>query len=103
MASVVECVVGATASELMLILNGRNVATDIARDSLKEAMCADLNTTDFTYGRLPKAIAFLAGYGIYVTVATDKLVGRMFDNYASNHKVCGHLLAGTFNSYVFKK
>ena len=103
LASVVECVTGAVASEDMFILNGRTLAPGIARESLKDARYADPNTTDFTHGLVPKAMAFLAGYGIYVTVATDKLVGRMFDNYASKHKVCGHLLVGPFNSYVFKR
>ena len=66
-------------------------------------MYADPNATDFTYGLVPKAMAFLAGYGIYVTVATDKLVGRMLDNNASKHKVRGHVFVGPFNSYVFKR
>ena len=51
-----------------------------------------------TYGLVPRAMAFLAGYGIYVTVATDKLVGRMLDNYAAKHNVHGHPLVGPFNS-----
>ena len=62
MASVVESVTGAVASELMFFLNGRILASDIARDSLKDAMYADRNTADFTYGLVPKAMAFLAGY-----------------------------------------
>ena len=80
MASVAECVAGAVSSEVMFLLNGRALASDIARDLLKDAMYADPNTADLTYGLVPKAMAFLAGYGIYVTVATDKLVGRMLDN-----------------------
>ena len=74
MASVVECVVGAVSSELMFLLNGRTLASDIARDSLQDAMFSDPVSSDFMYGLVPKAMAFLAGYGIYVTVATDKLV-----------------------------
>ena len=38
LASVVECVAGAVASELMFLLNGRTLASDIARDSLKDAI-----------------------------------------------------------------
>lgn len=59
--SIVECVVGAVASEPMFLLNGRTLATDIARDSLKEAMYVDPNTVDLTYGLVLKAMAFLAG------------------------------------------
>ena len=100
--SVVECVTGAVASELMFFLNGRILAYDIARDSLKDAMYADPNSIDFTYGLVLQAMAFLAGHGIYATVATDKLFGRMLDNYACKRKVHGHPLLGSFNSYVFK-
>ena len=103
MASVVECVIGAVASEFMFLFNSCILASDISRDSLKNAMYADPNATDFTHGLVPKAMAFLAGHGIYVTVATDKLVGRMFDNYASKHKVRGYLLVGPLSSYVFKR
>ena len=48
-------------------------------------------------------MAFLGGYGIYVTVATDKLVGRMLDNLAAKHKVQGHLLVGPYNAQVFAR
>ena len=103
LASVVECVAGAVASELMFLLNGRTLASDIARDSLKDAMYADPVATEFTHGLLPKAMAFFAGYGIYVIVATGKLVGRMLGNFASKHKVRGHPLLGPFKSYVIKR
>ena len=43
----------------MFLLNGRTLASDIARDSLKEAMYADPVATDFTYGLVPKVMAFL--------------------------------------------
>ena len=64
---------------------------------------ADPMTTDIRYGLVPKAMAFLAGYGIYVTVATDKLVGRMLDNLAAKHKVQGHPLVGPFNAHAFSR
>ena len=87
----------------MFLLNGRILASDIARDSLKEAMYVDPNTVDLPYGLVHKAMAFLAGYGIYVTVVINKLVGRMLDNYAAKLKVHGHPLVGPFNSYVYKR
>ena len=60
MASVVECVTGAVASAGTFFLNGCILASDISRDSLNDAMYADPNSTDFTYGLVPKAMAFLA-------------------------------------------
>ena len=59
MASVVECVIGAVASEFMFLLNSCILASDISCDSLKNAMYADPNATDFTYGLVPKAMAVL--------------------------------------------
>ena len=103
MASVMECAVGAVSSELMFLLNGRTLASDLARDSLQEAMLSDPLTTDFTDGLVSKAMRFLSGYGIYLTVSTDKLVGRMLDNYAARHKVRGHPLIGSFNAQAFAR
>ena len=37
LASVVECVVGAVASELMFLLHGSTLASELARDSLRDA------------------------------------------------------------------
>ena len=76
LASVVECVVCAVASERLFLLNGCTLASQLARDSLREVVMADPMTSDVVYSFVPKAMAFLASYGIYVTVATDKLVGR---------------------------
>ena len=87
----------------MFLINGRTLASDIARDSLQDAMFSDPVSTDFMYGRVPKAMAFRAGCGIYGIVATDKLVGRMLDNYASRHKVRGHPLLGSFNAQAFAR
>ena len=101
MASVVECVVGAVSSELMFFVNGRTLASEIARNSLQDAMFSDPISTDFMYGLVTKAMAFLASYGMYVIVATDKLVGKMLDNVASKHKIRGHQLLGPFNSQLF--
>ena len=41
LASVVECAVGAVSSELMFLVNGSTLASDLARDSLQEAMLSD--------------------------------------------------------------
>ena len=103
LASVVECAVGAVASELMFLLNGNTLASVLARDALREAMLSDPLTTDFEDGLVLKAMRFLSGYGIYLTVATDQLVGRMLDNHASKRKIHGHSLMRPFNSQSFTK
>ena len=103
LASVVECAVGSVSSELMFLLNGGTLASDLVRDALQEAMLSDPLTTDFSDGLVLKAMRFLSGYGIYLTVATDKLVGRMLDNYAARHKVRGHSLIVPFNAQAFAK
>ena len=82
----------------MFLLNGGTLASDLARDALQEAMLSDPLTTDCSDGLVLKAMKFLSGYGIYLTVATDKLVGRMLDNYAARHKVRGHPLIVPFNA-----
>ena len=64
---------------------------------------SDPATTDITYCFVPRAMEFLAGYGIYVTVATDKLVGRMLDNLAAEHKVQGHPLVRPYNAHAFSR
>ena len=55
----VECVVGAVSSELMFLLNGRTLASDIARDSLQDAMFSDPVSTDFMYGLAQQLLRFL--------------------------------------------
>ena len=50
LASVVECVVGAVASELLFLLNGCTLASQLARDSLREVMMADPMTSDVGHG-----------------------------------------------------
>ena len=58
----------------------------------------DPTTIDIRYGLVLRAMSFIAGYGICVTVATDKLVVRMLDNFAVKHKVQCHPLVGTYNT-----
>ena len=43
LASVVECAVGAVSSELMFLLNGSTLASDLARDTLQEAMLSPVD------------------------------------------------------------
>ena len=55
------------------------------------------------FGLVPKAISFLAGYGTYICVSTDRFVGRMLDIHAKQRKVSGHPLIGLFNVNVYKR
>ena len=98
LASVVECVVASVASELLFLLNGTTLASQLARDSLRAAMVCDLASPDIGLGLVSLAMDFLAGYGIYVSLATDKLVCRILDYLATRHNVKCHPLVGRFNA-----
>ena len=66
-------------------------------------MSLDLNKFDNNSGLVREAMAFLAGYGVYICVCTDRLVGRMLDNHARQHRVSGRPLIGLFNANLDKK
>ena len=101
LASIVECAVASVASEVLYLLNGSTIASQLARDSLRFSMMEDPATPSSSSGLMYGAFSFLAGYGIYVTVATDKLVGRMLDSMASKYKDIGHPLIGRFRAQPF--
>ena len=66
----------------MFLLNSHALTSRIARDTLKEAMLTDPDEVDNSIGFMHLALSFLAGYGIYISTATDRLVGRMLDTHA---------------------
>ena len=103
LASIVEYAVASVASEALYLLNGLTLASQLARDSLRFAMNEDPGSLTASTGLICRALTFLAGYGIYVTVATDKLVGRMLDALASKHKDIGHPLIGRFMMQDFAR
>ena len=75
--SIVECTVASIASELLYLLNCTTLASQLARDSLLFAMMEDPSTLLSAVGFVSRAMTFLAGYGIYVIVSTDRQVGRI--------------------------
>ena len=97
----VDCVVASVASELLFLLNGTTLASQLARDSLRAAMVCDPASPDIGLGLVSMAMDFLAGYGIYVSFATDKLVCRILDYLATRHNVKCHPLVGRFNAQWF--
>ena len=71
----VESMVSAVAKELTDLLNGEGSASDLARDSLRFAMAAHSLTLEIEQGLVCRALLFLASYGIYPTISTDRMVG----------------------------
>ena len=79
MTSIVESMVTAVARDLTNLLNGKNTSSTLARDALKHAMHSSHLTDGILKGTVCRAMIFLAGYGLYITLATDRTVGRILD------------------------
>ena len=94
----VESMVSAVAKELSDLLNGNSPASDLARDSLRFAMSAHPVTPNIEQGLVCRALRFLAAYGIYPTVSTDKTVGRILDELHATRGLRSLSLLGPFNS-----
>ena len=77
--SIVERAVSAVARDLLALLNGQELDSILARDSLRAAMSEILLNPTTMLGTVPRAMVFLAGYGIYFSVSTDRTVGRVLD------------------------
>jgi hypothetical protein len=96
--SVVETAVAATATSLFWLLNGCTKASTAARDSLKEATTEQSHDTADDYkGIVPDAMRFLAGYGYYLTAATDRTTGRILDAIMMHRGTRPHGLVGPFD------
>ena len=101
--SVVEAAVASVSKDTLLLLNGVSPASLLARDSLREGMSLAPGAVEAFSGVLPNAMRFLAGYGVYVHVATDRTVSRLLDALA-NRLDCGpHLMVGPFEERVFRR
>ena len=46
---------------------------------MQEGMLLEPELADQFAGLVPNALEFLAAYGVYVNVATDRVVGRLLD------------------------
>ena len=76
---VTEMLVAAVASDLLTLLNGRSQAADVARDTLRLAYEAQPAEVAQHEGLVTQAMRFLAGYGLYINVSTDRFVSRVLD------------------------
>ena len=85
------------------LLNGDTTAANVARDSLLEGMRTAPADADAYDGLIPRALRFLAGYGIHVTVATDRRVGRFLDILASRRGHVPQTLVGAFGHGRFQR
>ncbi|CAE7257788.1 unnamed protein product, partial [Symbiodinium necroappetens] len=75
----VELLISSAASDVLLLLNGSSQVALIARDTLRQAIESHPDQLDSHEGTLLSALKFLAGYGLYVEVSTDRMVGRILD------------------------
>ena len=77
---VTELLVAAVAADLQVLLNGTSQAAAVARDSLRLALeCPQLQCHE---GMLLNALQLLAGYGLYLSLSTDRFISRLLDNLA---------------------
>lgn len=81
--SVVEAVAASCASDLITLLSGVSTASGVARDALRYAMSLPPDRVEAWDGLVLRGMRFLSGYGFYITVSTDRLVGRVLDVLAS--------------------
>jgi hypothetical protein len=71
--------VAQVARTLQALLLGGTDASTLARDQLQQAQEMHPKEVGGRTGIVCNAMRYLAGYGIYLTVATDRHVGRMVD------------------------
>ena len=97
MASVVESMVSAVTRDLLLILNGETLASGLARDSLRWCMHTHPSDERIKQGLVYNAMVFLAGYGIFVNISSDRLTGRVLDVLFQRQGVVPQPLIGQFS------
>ncbi|CAE7204856.1 unnamed protein product [Symbiodinium sp. CCMP2592] len=78
--SMVEAMVAAVGSDLLLLLNGKTTSSGLARAELRMAMQLDPDAASAHQGIVCRAMVFLAGYGIYLSVSTERLLSRLLDH-----------------------
>ena len=92
--SMVESMVSAVASDLLLLLNGITPASELARAELRMAMQLDPDAASAHQSLVCRAMSFLAGYGFYLTVPTERLLSRHLDHLQKLHGSSRAQLAG---------
>lgn len=77
------------------------MASLLARDALRQALHDAPENAEERSGLVANAARFLAGYGVYLNVGTDRTVGRVLD--ALSASSVGHLLVGAYDEHVHRK
>ena len=101
--SVVEAAVAGVAKDVLLLLNGSSPASLLARDSLREGMSLPPEAVVDFKGVVPNAMRFLAGYGIYIGVSTDRTVSRLLDALALRLACDPQPLVGPFDPRAHRR
>ena len=101
LSSAVESCIAATARDLLWVLNGQCLSGTLARDALREAFMVPAEVADEFVGILPDAMRFLAGYGIYICVGTDRVVSRILNALAHAFRSPAQQLIGQFDKSAF--
>ena len=76
----VECMVTAVASDLLVLMNGNPTASHLARAELRVAMQVHPAEASAQQGLVCRAMLFLAGYGIYLAVSSERFLSRLLDH-----------------------
>jgi hypothetical protein len=97
LASVVESVASPVARDLLTLLNNKTMAGLLARDSLREALEMSPEDAEAADGLILIAMRFLAGYGIYVGVSTDRTVCRILDALARSADVLPQVMVNPWD------
>lgn len=100
--SVVEGCVSAAARDLLFLLNGATLAASLPRDALKAAMALPLEAASHHSGIIFSAMTFLAGYGIMVTLSTDRYVGRILGALQLRLGSCAHQFFGPLDPSAYQ-
>ena len=88
-----DLLVAAVAADIIVLLNGTAPASLVARDTLRQALLCSAADLPKHAGTLTDAMRFLAGYGFYLSLSTDRFVARVLDNL---NTVAPQLLVGGF-------
>ena len=75
-----EMLVSSVAADLVSLLNGVEQASAVARDTLRQALLCAPHEVQQHQGLVTNAMGFLAGYGLYLSLSTDRLTARILDH-----------------------
>ena len=88
----------AVARDICTLLNGETQASMLARDSLRTALVVDPLAIEGRGGMVLQAMRFLATYGIYLTVSTDRFVSRMLDAKQAQDGLQPQAMVGSYDT-----